>query len=154
MLELKDNNGILLPQEVQDRVNNFIDNLQKIPWLKPSKELKKEEVDKQAKFTLECFWVKAEIEYKSLKTEKDWDSAWASAWDSAWDSARDSARASAEILIEWIDCEFNKKYPNWAFRQLLKLWEMGVYPVWVLKDTKTFVIYIPPCSIEFPKEFV
>ena len=50
-----DDNGNPLPQEVQDRVNTFIDNLQKVPWFKPSKELKREEVEKQAKFTLECF---------------------------------------------------------------------------------------------------
>jgi len=191
-----DNNGNPLPQEVQDRVNTFIDNLQKVPWFKPSKELKKEEVEKQAKFTLECFWVKASIKYRILTSEKDWDSArdsardsawdsawasardsaWASAWDSArdsawasaWDSARDSAwnsalasarasawasaRASAEILC--IDNEdFRKKYPNWAFIQLFKLWEMWLYPVGILKDTKTFVIYIPPCSMDFPEEF-
>ena len=50
-----DDNGNPLPQEVQDRVNTFIDNLTKIPWFKPSKELKREEVEKQAKFMLECF---------------------------------------------------------------------------------------------------
>jgi hypothetical protein len=103
MLELKDDNGLPLPQEVQDRVNNFIDKLPTVPWFKPSKELKKEEVEKQAMFTLECFGIKASIEYRSLTSEKDWDSAWASAWDSAsasawtsaWTSAWDSARASA-----------------------------------------------------------
>ena len=127
MLILKDNNGIELPQEVQDRVNTFIDNLPKVSWFKPSKELKKEEVEKQIKFTLECFGVNAEIEYRSLKSEKDlalvrasaWASARASAWDSArdsaraseWDSAWDSARAAQEILLE--DNEgFKKKYPN------------------------------------------
>ena len=171
-----DDNGNPLPQEVQDRVNTFIDNLQKVPWFKPSKELKREEVEKQAKFTLECFWVKASIQYRILTSEKDWASARASAWDSAWDSARDSARASAwdsawasardsardsawdsawaSAEIFCIDNEdFRKKYPNWAFIQLFKLWEMWLYPVGILKDTKTFVIYIPPCSMDFHEEF-
>jgi hypothetical protein len=30
---------------------------------------------------------------------------------------------------------------------------MGLYPVGVLDDTKTFVIYVPPCDITFPDEF-
>lgn len=208
MLTLKDDNGIELPQEVQDRVNAFIDNLPKVTWFKPSEELKKEEVEKQVKFTLECFGINAGIEYRSLETEKDWNSAWdsawasardsawnsawasargsawdstrasarvsamdsarASAWNSAWNSARasamdsawasawnsamDSAWASQEVLLEDNE-EFKKEYPNWAFIQLFKLLEMGLYPAGILKETKTFVIYIPPCSIEFPDKF-
>lgn len=176
MLELKDDNGLPLAQEVQDRVNQFIDKLPTISWFKPSKDLKIEEVEKQATFTLECFWIKASIEYRSLTSEKDWDSvrdsvrdsawnsawdsvrdsAWDSAWDSArnsaWDSARDSARALQEVLLN-DNQDFKNKYPNGAFKQLFKLWEMWLYPVGVLKDTKTFVIYVPPCDIIFPDEF-
>ncbi len=142
-LKFKDDNGNELPQNVQDRVNAFIEKLPTIPWFKPSKELKKEEVEKQAKFTLECFGIKASVEYRTIKSETDWDSArasaWASAWDSAWDSARDSAwdsaRASArdsawdsawasiEVLLDDNE-DFKKKYPNGAFIQLFKLWEM------------------------------
>gem|GEM_PF-4397662 len=55
MLELKDDNGKILPKKIQKRVNDFIDSLPKIPWFKPSKNLKKKDVDKQIKFTLECF---------------------------------------------------------------------------------------------------
>ena len=201
MLELKNDSWELLPDDVQKRVWDFIENLSKISWFNPNQELKKIEVDKQAKFTLECFWIKAEIEYRKLEKKEDWasawDSAWASAWDSAWasaldsardsardsawasalasardsardsawdsalasardsalDSARDSARASAwasawasaEVLIEWEDVEFNKKYPNGAFKQLFKLWEMGLYPLGVLENWN-FVIYVNPIA--------
>ena len=189
MLELKNDSWELLPDDVQKRVWDFIENLSKISWFNPNQELKKIEVDKQAKFTLECFWIKAEIEYRKLEKKEDWDSAWASArdsardsaWDSAWasawvsaldsarasardsawdsardsawasardsawDSARDSAWASAEVLIEWEDVEFNKKYPNGAFKQLFKLWEMGLYPVGVLENWN-FVIYVNPIA--------
>ncbi len=195
-LLLKDDNGNLLPQEVRDGVNNFIDNLQTIPWLKPSPSLKKEDVETQAKFTLECFWVEAEIEYRKITSQEDWAAALASAWPSAWDSAwcraismaqalasaqtwawaitsaristfysawnsswcetrevaYNSALASEEILLEDNE-EFKKKYPNGAFKQLFKLWEMWLYPVWILKDTGKFTIYIPPSSVEFPKDF-
>ena len=54
-LILNDDNGTPLPQEVQDRVNTFIDDLPNIQWLKPKKDLKKEDVERQALFTLECF---------------------------------------------------------------------------------------------------
>jgi hypothetical protein len=95
MLELKDDNGLPLPQEVQDRVNNFIDKLPTVPWFKPSKDLKKEEVEKQALFTLECFGIKASIEYRILTSEKEWDSANASARARAISSEWASARATA-----------------------------------------------------------
>ena len=183
MITLKDDNGKELPKKVQNRVNKFIESLKSYPWFKPSSSLKKEDVDKQAEFTLECFGVKAEIEYRKLESKEDWasaraswDSAWASAWDS-WDSALASALASldstlasawasaasdstltsawasawasVEILLEDNE-DFKKKYPNGAFKQLLKLWEMGLYPVGVLKENKKFVIYVPPCKLELP----
>ena len=166
-LKLQDDNGNDLPQEVQERVNNFIDKLPTIPWFKPSKDLKKSDVDKQINFTLECFGIKANIEYKTLKSEEDWTSArtsartsaWASAWDSArasawdsamdsaWDSARDSARASSEILVEENE-DFRKKYPNGAFKQLFKLWEMGLYPVGILEETGKFTVYVPEIDLD------
>ena len=59
MLHLKDDNGNDLPQEVQDRVNNFIENLPKVSWFSPSTELKKEEVERHINFTLECFGIRA-----------------------------------------------------------------------------------------------
>jgi allantoicase len=66
----------------------------------------------------------------------DWTSACGLAWDSVNNSAKDldwdlvwvSIRASVELLI--IDNkDFKEKYPNGAFTQLFKLWEMGLYPV-------------------------
>lgn len=162
MLIINDDNGKKLPKKTQQEVNNFIDNLKNIPWFNPSDSLTKQEVDKQINFTLECFGIKASIEYKSLKISEDWASARASAWDSAWASARysarypaldsawasawasarasalDSAWASAEILIIE-NKDFKNKYPNGAFIQLFKLWEMGLYPCGVINGK--FVIY-------------
>ena len=149
----KDDKRKELPQKVQKRVNEFIDWLKNVSRLKPNKDLKKEEVEKQIKFILKCFWVEAEIEYRKLQREDTWDSARDSAWDSARDSAWASARASAwasamdsamdsvEILLE-DNKDFKKKYPNGAFKQLFKLWEMGLYPVGILKNKK-FVVYVP-----------
>jgi len=224
MIELKNDSWELLPKKIQKRVNDFIDNLPKIPWFKPREDLKKSEVEKQINLTLECFWVKAKIEYKKLATEQDWASArasawdsawdsawasarasaldsncasawdsawdsawasarasawasvrayalasawafawssdcasaWASAWDSArasaWDSAWSSARASAEILV-MDNKDFKNKFPKWAFIHLFKLWEMWLYPVWVLKENKKFVVYVPIVDWKYPKSF-
>jgi len=165
MIVLKDDNGKKLPKEVQKRVNEFIDHLKDVAWFNPSPDLKKEDVEKQAIFTLKCFGVEALVEYRKLKKKEDWDSARASAldsaWDSAWDSALafaldsardsawDSARASVEVLLE-DNKDFKKKYPNGAFKQLFKLWEMGLYPIGILKENKKFVIYVPPCKQGFP----
>ena len=193
MIKLKDDNGKPLPKKVQKRVNDFIESLKTYPWLQPSPDLKKEDVEKQAKFTLKCFGIEAEIEYRKLEKKEDWDSArdsardsaWASAWDSArasaiasaiasardsaWDSARASAIASAiasardsawdsAIASAWASVEillednknFKKEYPNGVFKQLLKLWEMGLYLVGVSEENEKFVIYVPPCKLEFP----
>jgi len=268
MLELKDNNGKLLSKKVQKRVNDFIDHLKEISRFKPSKDLQKSEVEKQVKFTLKCFGIEAEIEYRKLSTHKDWDSAcysaldsaWASArasaWDSAWASARDSALdsardsacdsarasawasarasaldsaldsardsacdsacdsarasawasarasaldsaldsardsacdsacdsawasarasacysaldsawdsalasarasawASAEILLK-DNKQFKEKYPKGAFIQLMKIFEMWLYPVGILEENKKFVIYVPSIPSRVPKDF-
>ena len=180
---LKDDNGKELPKKVQDRVNNFINNLSKINWFDPGENLKKSEVDKQAKFTMKCFWFEANIEYRKLETKEDrecagtlikstawnsarittsissWDSAitsaWASAWGSTcvsawnsslgsyWDHGKVSGEACMEILLQ-DDKYFKEKYPNWAFRQLFKIWEMGLYPLWIIKENNKFVIYADP----------
>ena len=139
---LKDDNGKALPKKVQKRVNDFINHLPKVPWFNPSPDLKKEDVEKQVKFTLDCFGVKAKVKYGKLQKQEDWASARASAWASAW--------ASVEVLLK-DNADFKKKYPNGAFKQLFKLWEMGLYPVGVLKNKK-FVIYVPPCKTDFPFE--
>ncbi len=75
----------------------------------------------------------------------------ASAYAFAYDSAYTSARASREILLE-DNKKFKKKYPNWAFKQLFKLWEMWLYPVWVLKENKKFVIYANPKATDLFKD--
>ena len=153
MIEFKDDKGKLLPKKVQKRVNDFIDHLKDVSWFKPSADLKQVEVDKQIKFTLKCFGIKAEIEYRKLSTPKDRASARDSARASARDSARASAQASIEVLLD-DDKDFKKKYPNGVFIQLFKLREMWLYPVWVLDENKKFVVYIPPVNMDFPKDFI
>jgi len=191
MLELKDDNWKLLPKKIQKRVNDFLEHLKEITWFIPSKDLKKSDVDKQAKFILKCFGIKAKIEYRKLETKKvwgsvysstwrsayksvwvliwdlvcklDWNVAWLLVWDlvriliwnlakksvrdlfkkSTYDLAWDAVRASMELLVIE-NKDFKEKYPNWAFTQLFKLWEMGLYPVWILKKNKKFVIYADP----------
>ena len=164
MLQIKTDSG-------NDRVNSFIENLKTIKWLKPDKNLKKEDIEKQINITLECFWVKAWIEYRELKTQEDYRSArdvargatrsvaWDAASRAAWDISRDdaamsaAARSAAAISAAWdavrvaaelsiIDTkEFKSKYPNWAFTQYFKLWEMWLYPIGVIEWN--FIIYIP-----------
>jgi len=225
MTELLNDKGESIPRKTQTKINDFIKGLKDVPWFSPSAKLKKEEVEKQAKFTLECFGLEAEIEYRKLETKVDWasaiesgrqsnkDSYWVSAkdsdlypewasskarardlvrdlswnlasafalvrflttssardsasasywdydpeydsasnWTYHWDSVFDSDYTSTEILLE-DNKEFKKQYPNGAFKQLFKLWEMGLYPVGVLQESKKFVIYVPPCSLAFPFE--
>lgn len=77
--------------------------------------------------------------------------ALASARTSAWDSTRVatwvSASASAEVLV--LD-KIKYKYPNGAFIQLFRLWEMGLCPCGVI-DGK-FVIYSKPIATDLFKK--
>jgi len=159
MLQIKTDSG-------NDRVNSFIENLKNVNWFNPDQNLKKEDIEKQANIILECFWVKAWIEYRELKTQEDYRSArdaargvtrsvaWDAASRAAWDISRDdAARSAAAMSAAWdavrvaaelsiIDTkEFKSKYPNWAFIQLFKLWEMWLYPIGVIEWN--FIIYIP-----------
>lgn len=90
MLNLKDNNGNPLPEDVQARVNDFIGRLKDVQWFQPSPDLKKEDVETQAKFTLKCFGVEAGIEYRLLSTQQDWHAARGAARDAARDAASDT----------------------------------------------------------------
>jgi len=171
-MQLKDDNGKPLPKKVQKEVNDFIDGLKNVTWFKPSPNLKEEDVDKQVKLVMECFGVDAEIEYRALTEDNDsevaldtdWIDAWCAAsdaacgldsinvWIDAWEADSDAAKCAAELLVK-DKKDFKEKYPNGAFIQFFKLWEMGLCPAGVLKENKKFVVYVPPCKQEFPFNF-
>jgi len=196
--------GQELPKDIEDKLDAYIERIKNIKWFTISKDYSQAKATKQIKLALKCFVVKAEIEYKSLKTENDWDAAWdaargaswgaaggaargsawvaagGAAWGAAYDAARDAARGAArdaaynaawgaawdaaydaaggaswgaargaawgaswgaaEINVSDLP-EFNKKYPQGAFLQLIPLWEMGLYPCGVV-DGK-FICYVP-----------
>ena len=135
-----------LPKEVEQRLDNYIERIKKIKWFQPSVDLKKKNVEKQLDIIFETFGIKASIEYRQLKTEKDWDAARDAARDAAWDAAR----GANDLLVQDLE-DYKKKYPKGSFINLIPLWEMGLYPVGIIN--KKFVIYIPPSKQEFPKEF-
>ena len=66
--------------------------------------------------------------------------AWNAAWDAALDAARDAARGARDELANEIEI-YKLKYPDGNFRNLISLYEMGLYPVGVV-DGK-FIIYVP-----------
>ncbi len=92
-----------LPVKVEKGLDAYIERIKGIKWFQPSSDIKRSDVDRQVKVALEAFGVKASIEYRSLKTEEDWDAAWDAARDAAWDAAwgaawgaaRDAARDAA-----------------------------------------------------------
>ena len=146
-----------LPKKVEKELDAYIERIKAIKWFKPSADLKKEDAEKQIDIALEAFGVKASFEWRSLKTEKDWDAAWdaawgaarGAAWDAAWGAVRDAARGAAwdaawdaawganEVLVKDIK-EYKGKF---AFLSLIPLWEMGLYPIGVINGK--FVIYLP-----------
>ena len=125
-----------LPKKVEKKLDDFLVRIKKIPWFSPSPDLKKSDIDKLVKVSLKAFGVKAGIEYRTLKTKDDWA------------SARDSARAITEILVEDLDVYEGNK----AFLSLIDIWEKGLYPIGVIGGK--FIVYVPPCSQEFPDDLI
>ena len=117
------------------RINN-------IEWFKPQNsnkvkaKLVVDSIMKAFKMDFSC-----EITWNKLEKKEDWNFARDSTWDSARDYAWDSARYSEFEVVK--DLMKGKGYDKNPWGELLKLWEMGLYPVGVLKDKKFHIYYIP-----------
>jgi hypothetical protein len=75
-----------------------------------------------------------------------WGAAWDAARDAAWDAARGAARdaawGAADLLAALTpDGKYKKQYPDGNFLKLVDLWEMGLYPVGVVRGK--FLCYVP-----------
>lgn len=132
-----------LPTEVQEKLDEYIERIKAIQWFKPSKNLKKAEVERVVAVALKGFGVTAEVEYRSLSTPSSWDAAWGAAWDAAW--------GACEIIVSDLDT-YTGKYPNGSFVNLIPLWEAGLYPIGIVEGK--FLIYVPPSKLEFPSDLV
>jgi len=154
-----------LPKEVEKKLDDYIVRIKKINWFKPAENIKKEDVENQVKLCCEAFKVKANLEFKYLKTPQDWnaardaawnaarDAAWNAAWDAARDAAQDAARDAVSGALDLLALnleDYKKKYPKGNFINLIPFWEMGLYPVGIVN--KKFIIYVPPRNLAFPKE--
>ena len=141
-----------LPKNVEKQLDEYIQRIKDINWFQPSKEIKRDEIDKQINFSLEAFGVEANIEYRTLKTVEDWDAAWGAAWDAArdaaWGAARDAAWGVCDVLALNLD-EYKSKYPNGNFINLIPLWEAGLYPCGIIDGN--FVVYVPEEKFEIPQ---
>ncbi len=84
-----------LPTEVEAQLDQYIERIKAIKWFRPSKDLKKADVETHLNLVLETFGVKASVEYRKLKIASDWDAAWGAARDAAWGAARDAAWGAA-----------------------------------------------------------
>ena len=125
--------------------------IESIKWFKPQKEPNKKLLSIKVNSVLKAFKLdfSCELEFHKLEKNSDWasardsawDSAWASAWASAWDSAWDSAWASTFEVVK--DLMKIKGYDKNPFKELLKIWAMGLYPVGLLKDKKFHIYYVP-----------
>ena len=149
-----------LPEEVEAKLDAYIERIKKIKWFQPQSKIDAKDIENKVKFALDCFGLKAELEWRKLETAKDWgaardaswdaarDAAWDAAWAAAGDAAGDAARGAENVLVEDLE-DFKNKYPNGTFINLIPLWELGLYPIGVISEK--FVIYVPPIKSEFPE---
>ena len=129
------------PKEVEKSLNDYISRIKKISWFKPAKDINRGEVESQVKLACEAFGVKASLEFKHLRTPQD--------WEAAWEAARGAAWGAADILALNLD-GYKEKYPKGNFINLIPLWELGLYPVGLVNGK--FLVYVPPCNLEFPSK--
>ncbi len=148
--------GQKLPVEIENQLDEYIERIKKIQWFKIDENLDMPKVEKQIKLSLKAFGVEAKIEYRDLKTSKDFtaardaaldaagdaalDAAWGAALDAAWGAARDAALGVVDVLDLNLN-DYKKKYPEGNFINLIPLWEMGLYPCGVVDGV--FIVYIP-----------
>ena len=107
--------GQELPLEVEKQLDEYIDRINKIKWLKLAPDFSRKKSDKQIKLCLKAFGVEAKIEYRNLEKDSDcnvvrdaeWDAVRGAAWDAVsaesnpavwdavwyvvWDAARGAA---------------------------------------------------------------
>ena len=168
-----------LPKEVEKKLNNYIQRIEKIKWFQPAKNLKKANIEKQVKVILKAFGVEAKIEYKQLRNQKAWnaaqdaardvawgaarnaawnaarDAAWGAARDAAWDAARDAAWGAA-----WDAAYGVNDILVSDLKEYKKKYPNGNFinliPLWEIGlypvglINGKFIIYIPSCKIDFP----
>jgi len=177
-----------LPIEVIKNTDKYLQRLQNISWLTPSKNLTRKEIEDQVAVVLKAFDVTSGVDLIKIENKEIWEEAtsaqfqkkWLKKWDSKWESLAkivgEKGLGEAEYLVwvasrnaAWDKAIQNPWIVNWtsawiggicgvevllekpgAFHELLKLWEMGVFPVGILKKTKKFTVYVPFSNLEFP----
>ena len=90
--------GQELPKDIEDKLDSYIERIKNIKWFTISESYSQAKATKQIKLALKCFGVEAKVEYRSLKTAKDWGAArganlgadWGEAWDAAMNAAMDA----------------------------------------------------------------
>lgn len=136
-------------------VISLVQRIDKIDWFEPQKNPIKAKLQVKVDSVLKAFKLdfKASVEINALHTEKDWDAArgatrdatrdatWDAARSATWDVTWDAAIASEFEVVK--DIMKEKGYNGNPFALFLGLWEMGLYPVGVLKDKKFHVYYVP-----------
>src|SRR3990167_8053371 len=94
-----DNEIKKLPEDVQKKFTDYMERIQKIQWFKPAEKIDEKDVEQKLKFALDCFGVKATLEWRRLETVKDRSAALDAALDTArsaaWSAARSAARDAA-----------------------------------------------------------
>ena len=104
--------GQELPKDIEDKLDSYIERIKNIKWFTISESYSQAKATKQIKLALKCFGVEAKVEYRSLKTAKDWGAArganlgadWGEAWDAAMNAAMDAtfgASRGAAMNAAW-----------------------------------------------------
>jgi hypothetical protein len=143
--------------KAQNKVKVFVKRVEKVKWFKPQPTISKKEISLKVGITFNMFKLPtANLEFKFLSSDAAWDEARGAAWgaardaawdaamgaarDEAWGAARDEAWGAEALIVEDLKA-YKKKYPKNPFMPLFELWEMGLYPIGLVKGK--FLIYVP-----------
>lgn len=84
--------GQVLPTEIEKQIDEYIERIKHINWLKPLADIKKEDVDNQVSAVKNAFSFYERVEYRKISTVSDWDCSWAAGFGTTWVNATIKAR--------------------------------------------------------------
>ena len=145
----------------------MLKRINEIEYFRPQEKPSEKKLSLKVKAILKAFKLdfSCSLEFHELNTPQDWtascDASREASWDASWDASRAASRdasreascdasreasweasraASWEVVSDLMKKKGYKKNPYALF---LELWEMGLYPVGVLKDKKFHIYYVP-----------
>jgi len=143
-------NKSVVPLEVADSVDEYIQSLRSVSWMAPSEDLTSEDIEKQAKKVIKAFGSKGKVKVVAIESRDVWNEAvscefkksWLKAWDAKYEeiiqeiNSKDLDKAREVVWhvaksSAWESAILNPWFSTWT-----SAWIAGLASLEVLIDKK------------------